>query len=90
MNVKGVAVVAAVIAIILVVVLLPLNSSGPPAPISDIAEVRDTAEVGIEPKPETPTISDSVQVEDGKNYYIDENGLKHYIVSVEDSPNLDG
>ena len=92
LNVKGVAIIAGIIAIIVVVALLPMNSSVPSAPITDIADVKESVEVGIESK-EAPTVSDSVQAQnEGEplNYYIDENGIKHYTISVEDSPMVGG
>lgn len=93
LNVKGVVVIAVVITVILVVVLLPVKSSIQPAPITDITEVKDSTEIGINPQVETPTISDSVEVQkaaEGENYYTDEDGKKHYSISVEDSPDIGG
>jgi len=39
---------------------------------------------------ETPTISDTaeVEVEEESEYYVDENGTRHYIIEVVDKPTL--
>jgi len=76
LKINGVAVIVAVVVVILVVVLLSVKSNIQSASIVD-----------------EPIISDSVLVQnaaEGENYYMDENGKKHYILSVEDKPNFDG
>ncbi len=53
--------------------------------ISDKGSIEASLNVG-----ETPTISDTgeVEVEEEGEYYVDENGTKHYVIEVGDSPTL--
>ncbi len=53
--------------------------------ISDEASIEASLNVG-----ETPTISDTgeVEVEEEGEYYVDENGTKHYVIEVGDKPTL--
>jgi len=53
--------------------------------ISDEGSIEASLNVG-----ESPTISDTaeVEVEEESEYYVDENGTKHYIIEVGDSPTL--
>ena len=90
--------IAVVVAIILMVLLLPDKFSGPTTPIVDNIDIVDQSTVGIEAQ-ESPTISESAEVgsdqemeaeSEDVNYYIDENGKKHYIISAEDSPIVGG
>ncbi len=53
--------------------------------ISDEGSIEASLNVG-----ESPVISDTGEVEAGEEgeYYVDENGTKHYIIKAEDSPTL--
>ena len=53
--------------------------------ISDEGSIEASLNVG-----ETPTISDTgkVEAEEEGEYYVDENGTKHYVIEVGDSPTL--
>jgi len=51
--------------------------------ISDEGSIEASLNVG-----ETPTISDTAEVEAEGEYYVDENGTKHYVIKAEDSPTL--
>ncbi len=51
--------------------------------ISDEASIEASLNVG-----ESPTISDTVEVEAEGEYYVDENGTKHYVIEVGDKPTL--
>ncbi len=53
--------------------------------ISDEGSIEASLNVG-----ETPTISDTaeVEVEEESEYYVDENGTKHYVIEVGDKPTL--
>jgi len=53
--------------------------------ISDEGSIEASLNVG-----ETPTISDTaeVEVDQGGEYYVDENGTKHYVIEVGDKPTL--
>ncbi len=53
--------------------------------ISDKGSIEASLNVG-----ESPTISDTgkVEVEEEGEYYVDENGTKHYVIEVGDKPTL--
>jgi len=53
--------------------------------ISDEGSIEASLNVG-----ETPTISDTgkVEVEEESEYYVDENGTRHYVIEVVDKPTL--
>ncbi len=53
--------------------------------ISDEGSIEASLNVG-----ESPTISDTgkVEVEEEGEYYVDENGTKHYVIKAEDAPTL--
>jgi len=93
LNPKGIAVVAGIIAVILLVVLLPIKSDDVPPPIIDTADVVDDAAIEKESRiTDTPDISDTAVTENDEelDYYIDENGTKHYILDVRDVPTFEG
>ncbi len=61
-------------------------SNEPQSPqISDEGSIEASLNVG-----ETPVISDTaeVEVEEEAEYYVDENGTKHYVIEVGDAPTL--
>jgi len=93
LNIKGVAVVAGIISVILIVVLLPIKGGDVPPGIIDQTEFIDEASISREPTLEDiPSIIDSadIEIEPGTNFYIDENGTKHYVLDVRDVPQFDG
>lgn len=93
MNIKGIAVVAGIISIILIVVLLPIKGGDVPPGIIDQTEFIDDASIGRESTLEDiPAITDSadIEIEPGTNFYIDENGTKHYVLDVKDAPQFEG
>jgi len=58
--------------------------------------VEDKSNMAIIPETESPPVSDTVQIENetletdsGVKFYFDENGIKHYVLSVEDSPSIE-
>ena len=51
--------------------------------IRDEGSIEASLNVG-----ETPTISDTAEVEVEGEYYVDENGTKHYVIEVGDKPTL--
>jgi len=92
LNPKGIAVVAGIIVVILLVVLLPKAGDVPP-PIIDTADVVDDAAIEKESRvTDTPDVSDTAVTENDEelDYYIDENGTKHYILDVRDAPTFEG
>lgn len=93
LNIKGISVIVVIISVILVVVLLPIKGGDLPPTIEDQAEIRDEASLERKASLEDiPTIADSADIENepGRDFYIDENGTKHYIVNVRDVPNFEG
>ena len=93
MNIKGIAVVAGIISIILIVVLLPIKDGDVPPGIIDQTELIDEASIGRESTLEDiPAITDpaDLEIEPGTNFYIDENGTKHYVLDVRDVPQFEG
>ena len=92
MNPKGIAVVAGIIAVILLVVLLPKAGDVPP-PIIDSTDVVDDTSMEKESRvTDTPDVSDTAVTENDEelDYYIDENGTKHYRLEVRDVPTFEG
>ncbi len=61
--------------------------------VGESPAISDSGEVEVEEGlivSESPAISDTgeVEVEEKSEYYVDENGTKHYIIKAEDSPTL--
>jgi len=61
--------------------------------VGESPAISDTGEVEVEEGlivSESPEISDTgeVEVEEKGEYYVDENGTKHYIIKAEDAPTL--
>ena len=63
---------------------------------SESVSIEDESAMAIMPETEYPTVSDTAQMENevletdsGVKFYFDENGIKHYVLSVEDSPSID-
>lgn len=92
MNRKGIAIVAGIIAVILLVVLLPIKAGDVPPPIIDTADVVDDVAIEKESRAtDTPDVSDTTVTENDEelDYYIDENGTKHYRLEVIDVPTFE-
>jgi len=93
LNPKGIAVVAGIIAVILLVVLLPMKAGDVPPPIIDTTDVVDDATMNKETLvTDTPDVSDTTVTENDEEleFYIDENGTKHYRLDVRDVPSFEG
>ena len=91
MNPKGIAVVAGIMAVILLVVLLPKAEDVPP-PIIDRTDVVDDTSIEKESRvTDTPDVSDTAVTENDEelDFYIDENGTKHYRLEVRDVPTFE-
>lgn len=100
MNLKGISVIVGVAAVILLVVLLPIKPGDVPPPIEDIPELGGGAAIGLgeEDMPElsegatiglgeedTPAITESVIIsETGPDFYVDEKGIRHYVINATD------
>jgi len=91
MNFKGIFVVGVIAAIIIVVVLVPNNIKNTPPALDDKPSLNDSVLInsklqsGDEIKLEDSTITDKPAELD---YYLDENGTKHYIIKAKDEVNL--
>ncbi len=93
MNVKGILVIAGIAAVILIAVLLPIKPGDIPPGIVDDVGIVDNASFEKETSVEDiPTVTDDadIQQENDVEFYIDENGIKHYIIDVRDVPDLEG
>ncbi len=93
MNIKGIAVVVGIISVILIVVLLPIKGGDVPPGIIDQTEFIDETSIDRESTLEDiPAITDSadLEIEPETNFYIDENGTKHYVLDVKDAPQFEG
>jgi len=93
LNPKGIAVVAGIIAVILLVALLPMKAGDVPPPIIDTTDVLDDATMEKESRvTDTPEVSDTAITENDEDldFYIDENGTKHYRLDVRDVPSFEG
>ena len=88
MNAKGILIVGGIIAVLFVMIALPTKPSDVPPGIQDSVEISDNAEMVINSE-SSPIIEDSgIVANEGIEFYIDENGTKHYQLSVIDKPDL--
>ena len=87
MNKKGIGVVAVIVGTIAVFGILSMNTQELAPSIVDTIEISDQTSFksSINPVDEI-TIED--QGEPKSNYYIDEEGVKHYILDVRDELDL--
>jgi len=87
LKIKSIIVISAIAAIILLVVILPVNPSDVAPEMSDQVEIKEetTVELGLDVS-ESPEFSEETSLEGETEFYIDENGVKHYVIEVEDSP----
>ena len=93
MNVKGIFVIVGIAVVILIVVLLPIKPGDIPPGIVDDVQLIDDASLEKETSVEdTPKVTDAadIQQENEVDFYIDENGTKHYIIDVKDVPAIEG
>jgi len=94
MKTKSIALIVVIVAVVVVVIIAPdkleENNSVviPPQQIDEPQVQEDVSmdtEVVEESSPENIVL---ITNEDGPDYWIDENGLKHYVLNLEDSPNF--
>jgi len=93
LNVKGILIIAGIAAVILIAVLLPIKPGDIPPGIVDDVQLIDDASLEKETSVEdTPKVTDAadIQQENEVDFYIDENGTKHYIIDVKDVPAIEG
>jgi len=94
MNTKSIALIVGIAVVILVVIISPINQEGsdsvviPPVVIDEPTIVEDITidtEVEEESSPEEIVL---IKNDNGADYWIDENGTKHFVLSATDSPVL--
>ncbi len=80
-------VISAIAAIILLVAILPVKPSDVIPEMTDRVQIHDetTVELGLDVS-ESPEFSEETSLDSEAEFYIDENGVKHYVIEVEDSP----
>jgi len=90
---SAIAVVVSIVIVIAVVVFLPLKPGEVPPIIQDQFKVEDHAQLnaGTTLKDE-PNLADSAISSNQSEYdfYIDEEGIKHYVISLGDKPDIEG
>jgi len=93
MRKTAIAVVAGIIIVLGVVVFLPLKPGGIPPIIQDQPKIEDQSQsnIGISVK-DAPNLADSAVSSNQAEYdfYVDEEGIKHYIINAVDTPDIEG
>ena len=79
--------ISAIAAIILLVAILPIKPSNIAPEMGDSVEIKEETkvELGLDVS-ESPEFSDETSLDSEAEFYIDENGIKHYVIEAEDSP----
>ncbi len=91
MRKSAIAVVAGIIIVIAVVVFLPLKPGEIPPIIQDQLKVEDHAQLntGTTLKDEPNLVDSAISSNQSEyDFYIDEEGVKHYVISVGDKPDI--
>ena len=87
MNLKGILIIGSIAATIAIVVILPNNYKNTPPELGDSPTMKDNAFLNSNMQPgEKPNLGDNSTIEKSSNsdFYIDENGSKHYIIKADD------
>ncbi len=91
MRKTAIAVVAFIAIVIGAVTFLPIKPGEMPPIIQDQIEFEDQSQsnIGISVK-DAPNLADSAisSNQTGYDFYVDEEGIKHYIVNVVDTPDF--
>ncbi len=91
MRKTAIAVVAFIAIVIVAVAFLPLKPGGIPPIIQDQPKIEDQlqSDIGISVQ-DAPNLADSAvsSNQTGYDFYVDEEGIKHYIVNVVDTPDF--
>jgi len=93
MRKTAIAVVAGIVIVLGLVVFLPLKPGGIPPIIQDQPKMEDQFQLNIETTiGDAPNLADSAVSSNqiGYDFYVDEEGVKHYIVNVVDTPDIEG
>lgn len=88
MRIKGILVILLIVTITGIAIVFSTSQTPPPGLI-DLPETSDEVTIALDAgKIDTVETSDEVtideQIENGVEYYIDEDGVKHYIIEAED------
>ena len=90
MNKKGASIIIGAAIIILVVIFAPLKPGDVPPVIEESILIDDNAQVGLQLDTEPVQITDNaIVVTEDVNYFVDENGTKHYFLEAIDKPITD-
>ncbi len=82
------AIVVAVIVSISVLATIQNFQTNPQPAIIDDLETGDMAGVSISPDADSPMLSDA-SLQQGAEFWTDENGTRHYTITAGDSPSLE-
>jgi len=91
MNFKGTFVVGIIVAIIIVVVLVPNNIKNTPPALDDKPALNESVLINSKlQKSAEIKLKDYITTNksSGVDYYLDENGTKHYIIKAKDNVTL--
>ena len=80
-------VIAVIVAISILATIQNFQKSIPPI-ISDDPETDDSINVNLNSNVDSPALNDS-STQQEQNFWIDEDGKKHYTIKVGDSPQLE-
>ena len=89
MRIKGILIILLIVAITGIVIVFSTNQTPPPG-LSDLHEISDEITIALDAdRIDTVEASDEVTIDEqieneGVGYYIDEDGVKHFIIEAED------
>ncbi len=92
MRKTAIAVVAGIVIVLGLVAFLPLKPGEIPPIIQDQPKMEDKFQSNIEISvKDAPNLADSTlsSNQTGYDFYIDEEGVKHYIVNIVDTPDIE-
>jgi len=92
MRKTAIVVVAGIVIVLGLVVFLPLKPGGIPPIIQDQPKMEDQFQLNIETTvADAPNLADSAVSSNqiGYDIYIDEEGVKNYIINAVDTPNIE-
>lgn len=93
MRKSAIAIVAGIAIVIILVVFLPLKPGGMPPIIQDQITIEERTQIEIETAiTDEPNLKDRIELQEseGLDVYVDEDGVKHYFISVVDTPDIEG
>ena len=92
MRISAIAIVAGIAIVLILVVFLPIKPGGMPSIIQDQPQVKDQAQLDIGTTiVDKPNLTDSAvsSNQTGYDFYVDEDGTKHYTINAVDTPIID-